>query len=176
MSISQRPNRCDAARRLLLPSVAGRGGAAPVSSLGSRLQPAQHALDAGQQLAQIEGLGDVVVRAELEADHAVHHVAGRRHHDDADVVVLPQVARQHQPVLAGHADIEEDDVGKLALDLLAHLGAGVGDARRRSVAAEILAQHRAHRRVIVDDQQASAAVHAEICAALQAGGLSNTKQ
>src|SRR5213076_3543062 len=36
---------------------------------------AQHRLDAGQELAQVERLGDVVVGADLEADHLIDRIA-----------------------------------------------------------------------------------------------------
>ena len=140
-------------RRFLL-----RGGVA--LDVVVRLHPAQHALDAGEQLARIEGLGDVVVGADLEADDAVDDVARGRDHDDADVVALAQEARQRQAVLAGHADVEQDEVGQIALDLGAHRGAAVGGANVVAVAAQVLHQHRPNARVVVDDEKASAAVHA----------------
>ena len=48
---------------------------------------AQHAFQAREQLAQVEGLGQVVVGADFQPDHAVHHLARAGHHDDGDVVV-----------------------------------------------------------------------------------------
>jgi hypothetical protein len=89
----------------------------------ARLHPAQHALDRASSSRGSNGLGDVVVGADLEADDAVDDVARRGDHDDADVVALAQEARQRQPVLAGHADVEQDEVGQVALDLGAHRGA-----------------------------------------------------
>ena len=104
------------------------------------LHPAQHALDPGQQLAQIEGLRDVVVGAQLQADHPVDHVAGRGHHDDADLVVLSKIARQHQPVLSGQPDVQQHGIGKLMLDLLAHLRSAGGLGDGEAVSFEVLAQ------------------------------------
>ena len=71
-------------------------GAAGSGGFGRRprLQPAQHALHPCQQFARVEGLGDVVVGAELQADDAVDDIGRGRDHDDAQVVVLAQVARQ----------------------------------------------------------------------------------
>jgi hypothetical protein len=74
--------------------------------------PAQHRAHTRQQFAQLEGLGHVVVGAELEADHAVDGVAGGGQHDQADLRVrLAQPARQRQAVLARHVDVEDRDVG-----------------------------------------------------------------
>ena len=56
---------------------------ADVGAAGGR-RAAQHALDARHQLARVEGLGDVVVGAHLEADDAIDDRAGGRQHDDRD--------------------------------------------------------------------------------------------
>jgi hypothetical protein len=54
----------------------GRAAVAP------RAVPAQDRADARQQLARLEGFGQVVVGADLQADDAVHRVAlGGEHHD-----------------------------------------------------------------------------------------------
>ena len=127
-----------------------------------RLHPAQHALHAREQFARVEGLRDVVVGADLEPDDAVDDVARRRDHDDADVVALAQVARERQPVFAGQADVEQDEVGQRALDLRAHRVAAVGRAHVVAVPAQVLGEQRAHARVVVDHQQGSAALHPPI--------------
>ena len=88
---------------------------------------AQHALDAGQQFARVEGLGDVVVGAGLQPDHPVDRVARRRHHDDADpAALLAQPARDRKAVLAGQADIEQHQRRHLALDQAAQADAAFG--------------------------------------------------
>ena len=85
-----------------------RGRAAEAAArLCRRLAAAQHALHPREQLAQVERLADVVVGADLEADHAVDHLAGRRDHDDGDVVALAQPAREREPVLARQAHVEQ---------------------------------------------------------------------
>ena len=83
----------------------------------ARLHAPQHALDAREQFARVEGLRDVVVGADLEPDDAVDDAAGAGHHDDADVVALAQEAREAQPVLARQLQVEQHDVGRGALDL-----------------------------------------------------------
>src|SRR5262249_49690123 len=44
--------------------------------------PAQHRADPGEQLSQREGLGHVVVGAQLEAEYAIHLLSARGEHDD----------------------------------------------------------------------------------------------
>jgi hypothetical protein len=125
----------------------------------ARLHPPQHALDAGQQLARIERFRDVVVGADLEADDSVDDITRRGDHDDADVVALAQVTRECQAVFARHADVEQDQVGQIALDLSAHLGAVGGGPHGVAVAAEVLQQHGPNARVVIDDEHAGSAVH-----------------
>ena len=47
--------------------------------------PAQHAAHPGEQLAHIGRFGQVVVGADLEADHAIDDLASAGQYDDADV-------------------------------------------------------------------------------------------
>src|SRR5690606_11995185 len=114
---------------------------------------------AGAQLAWIEGFADVVVGADLEADHAIDGVGRSGDHDDSDVVTLAQVPGERQPVLSGQSQVEQDDVGKRALDLGAHRRSARHCAHVVSVRAEVLAEHLAQRGVIVDDQYASGVRH-----------------
>ena len=72
---------------------------------------AEQALDAGQQLGEVERLGDVVVGAELEAvDHVVRLVARREHEDRREVAVLAQPLADLEAVDLGQADVEQDQV------------------------------------------------------------------
>ena len=71
---------------------------------------AQHDLDARQQLARVERLGQVVVGAHLQADDAVGLVAARGQHDHRDFRLRAQLAAQRQPVVAGQHHVEHDQV------------------------------------------------------------------
>jgi hypothetical protein len=109
---------------------------------------------AGDQLARIERLRDVVVGAHLEADDAVDHGRGRRQHDDRDArVALAQVARQAQAVLAGHVDVDQREVDRLLRRQLARAARRLGSEDRVAVAREVFLEHFAHVRLVVDDQQ-----------------------
>ena len=55
---------------------------------------AELAFDPRDQLKGVEGLGDVVVRAELQPKNFVGVLALRRDEDDGDVVLLPEL--QHR--------------------------------------------------------------------------------
>src|SRR5216683_4825029 len=54
----------------------------------------KHTLDARQQLAQVKGLGEVVVGPHLQADDAIDRLAAPGQYDDADSRVLAQLSRQ----------------------------------------------------------------------------------
>ncbi|MNL31347.1 hypothetical protein D3C87_1531310 [compost metagenome] len=83
------------------------------------LAAAQQGLDAGDQLAEAEGLDQVVVGADLEADDAVDLLALGGEHDDGDVVLLAaQKAADLEAAQLGQHEVQNDQVGLRELDLL----------------------------------------------------------
>lgn len=75
---------------------------------------AEHGLDAGQQLGQPEGLGHVVLGAELEAHDLVHlGAAGAEHHHGGEMARLAQVAEDLEAVELGEHHVEDDQVKRL---------------------------------------------------------------
>ena len=132
------------------PNLAARGRRrrrAPV-----RPHPAQHAADAGQELARVERLGEVVVGPDLEPDHPVDRLAGRGQHHDADATLRPQGAGESEPVLAGHAEVEDHEVDRPLRHHLAHRGTTVRDADREALPRQELAQHLPDLGLVVDHQ------------------------
>ncbi len=89
----------------------GGGGGAGV------LAPPQSGLDAGYQLAGAEGLGDVVLGAQGEADHLVGLFVLRRQEDDRDVAQLANAHAQLEAVDAGHHDVHNGQVEGRACQL-----------------------------------------------------------
>ena len=88
------------------------GASSPRLGAGGRADAAHHTLDARLKLAQGEGLGDVVIRAHLKAEHLVNHVVLGRQHQDRDVRrLLPQLAADSQPVHFREHEVEDDGVG-----------------------------------------------------------------
>jgi hypothetical protein len=89
---------------------------------------AQHGFDAGQQLARIERLADVVVGAGLQADDAVHRLVTRGQQDDGNVLaLLAQAAAGVCAVAAGQHAVQHQQVGRVAGDA----GRQVGGVRRQ---------------------------------------------
>ncbi len=90
---------------------------------------AQERLDPAQELAQPERLGQVVVGAELEADDLVDLVvAGGQHEDRHLGAGRADAPKRLEPIDAGQAHVEHDEVGRLAGRDLQALLAGLGDA------------------------------------------------
>jgi hypothetical protein len=75
---------------------------------------AEHRADPREELAQAEGLGDVVVGAYLEPAHLVRLLAARGEHDDGDVETTLAQGAAHVPAAQpGHHQVEHDEVGRL---------------------------------------------------------------
>jgi hypothetical protein len=72
----------------------------------------------GQELVQAEGLGQVVVRAEVEGGDLVPLLAAGGEDDDGGLVVLADAPDHGQAVDARQPQVEEDDVRAQAPELV----------------------------------------------------------
>src|SRR5882724_5216125 len=73
----------------------------------------QHGMDAGQQFARIERLGQVVVGTDFQADDAVHVFdLGGQHDDGRGVAGGAQAAADRQAVFAGQHQVQHDQVDR----------------------------------------------------------------
>ena len=108
----------------------------PFGRVGPALSALQEAADAQDQLACGKRLGDVVVRAQLEPEHAIDLLAPRRQQDHRDHPRLgagPHLLEHLDPGQLGEHPIQNDQVGRLALQRLER-----GDAVRRDADLESL--------------------------------------
>src|SRR5712671_5797251 len=85
-----------------------------VQLLGQSLRAAQYGLDASEQFADGERLGDVVVGAKLEADDLIHFLTARGEHNDRNgrpfgLELLAHIESAH----ARHHDVENDQVRRI---------------------------------------------------------------
>ena len=74
----------------------------------------QQVLDTRQQYLRVEGLGDVVVRADAQTEQFVKIGSAARQHDDRQPGGLrgfTQLAAERKPVLARQVDIEQRQIG-----------------------------------------------------------------
>ena len=116
------------------------------------LGAAEHRLDAGHQLAGVEGLGHIVIGAQLQADDLVHVVGAGGEDDDGDVARLAQLAADLEAVHLRHHDVEDDQVGLVGLDLLQRLTAVIGGLDLESFLGEVEAGELDDIPLVVDDQ------------------------
>ena len=79
--------------------------------LGRR--PAQHALHAGDELAWVERLRQIVVGADLEPDDLVDVLVAGGQHQDRDIGGLADAPADLDPVEVGQHQVEDDQRGRL---------------------------------------------------------------
>jgi hypothetical protein len=120
---------------------------------------AQDRLDAAEELAWIEGLGDIVIRAELEPHDAVDILATGGEHDDRYLRARAQLAAQRQAVFARQHQVEHQQVNMRALHDAAHFPAVGHRGGAKLVLLQILRQQAPDLTVIVHNQQVRALVH-----------------
>jgi hypothetical protein len=110
-------------------------------------------MHAGQQLARVERLAQVVVGADFQADDAVDVLALGGEHDDRGAVVGgAQAAADGQAVLAGHHQVEHDQVGRFAQHQAVERLAVLGQDDFEAFLGQVAAQQVADARIVIDHQ------------------------
>ena len=99
--------------QVLVPDLAAAAGVCEIA-----IGTSQERLDTAHQLAQPEGLGQVVIRAQLQSDDLVHLVIPRGEHQDRRLGAgRTQSAQQLEAVDAGESHVQDDEIrGQLAGD------------------------------------------------------------
>ena len=121
-----------------------------------RREAPEHGTHAGDELARLEGLGDVVVGADLEARHPVDDVVASGEHDDRGPPTGgAELAQDVEPRAPGKHDVEDDQV-RLVLERRRECRiavAGVPDLV--ALAGKVGPHDLADVGLIVDDQDAA---------------------
>jgi hypothetical protein len=81
-----------------------------------------------------ERLGDIVVCAELQADHLVDLAILRRHHDDRHRGLLAERAADLRARDTGQHEIEQDEIGAVPIELIERGGTVCCDTHLVSLA------------------------------------------
>ncbi len=121
---------------------------------------AQYRLHAQDQLARAEGLGDVIVGADLQAQDAVVLVATGGKHDDRHRPLPPHPPAHLQAVHAGEHQVEHDQVGPVRGGAGEGCGAVVRAVDDVTGAVQIPGDDLGDGRIVVDDQDSRGAVEA----------------
>ena len=128
--------------------------------LRARRPPPQQRLEPRHQLDRLERLGQVIVGAELEADHLVDHLPSRRQHQDGRRhPALPHLAADVEAVHPRQHDVEHDEVVAAARRARE---ARLAVARRLdgvAFAAEPIAERQPQAGFVFDEQDARGRAH-----------------
>src|SRR6266849_32702 len=119
----------------------------------------QYRANPRHQFTQFTGLCDVIVGAEFQPDDAVDWACGGRQHDDRDIGAAFQIADDGKPVLLRHIQIEYHQIGHAGFDRVAQAPAAIAKRHGKTVHLEILADHLARRRLVVDNDDVGALGH-----------------
>lgn len=129
----------------------------PSASGGGRASEplaAQHGANAGRQLARVEGLGDVVIGAELETQDAVDVVAAGGEHDHGQVAVGAQPPQHVEAAGLGQHDIQQQELRPAGQHLVEGPFDRAGGRYVEAVFAQILGQKLRELGVIIEQQDA----------------------
>ncbi len=108
-----------------------------------------------EHLLVLEGFGDVIDGAELEAPELIHRVGERGHEDDRDVPgvgTLLEPAAGLEAIDPRHEHIEQDQIRARVIHLLEGAGTILGDPKLETRLGKDLAQYRQVGRGIIDHQ------------------------
>ena len=114
----------------------------------------QGGLDPAAELAHREGLGDVVVGADLEPGDLVGLAAFRGQHDDRHLAARAQLAADLDPVELGQHQVEDDEVEARLVEALERFAAVVGAGHVVAVLAQRIAEQRLDRLLVVHKEYA----------------------
>jgi len=112
--------------------------------------------NARDELAEPEGLHDVVVGAEFEADDPVHLLRTRGHDDDRHVGTGAQLAAHVEAVDVGEAEVEQHHVDGMVVGVVEaaseRVGTGLHPVDVEALALEPLRERGGDGVVVFDDQ------------------------
>src|SRR5215217_4243057 len=113
---------------------------------------AKYRLDAGNQFSRAEGLANVVIGADAEANDRVDLVALGRHHDDGYIALGADAPADLKPVNARQHEVEQDKIRPCNRESRQRFSSIRGDLDREAVLSKILRNDFTHDRFVVNDQ------------------------
>src|SRR5215831_2008230 len=124
-----------------------------VTFLGNAVGTAEDSLDTGQQLADGERLGNIIVGTELQADNLVHFLTARRQHNHWHRRALGLKLLAHvQPTHFGHHHVENHEVGRVVKRASQALGSVARGEHFVAFVLEVVAQTSNHVRLVFDNK------------------------
>src|SRR5207249_1767215 len=120
------------------------------------LCPSQDRADTRHELARREGLGEVVVSSELEADDAVRFIVARGQDQDRDVRGVAQPSTEIEPVDVRKPEVEHDEARVTSIDRFEAALAGAFTHHLEAGLLQVRAYERTDRFVVFDDDREAA--------------------
>ena len=113
------------------------------------------------RLVDVEGLRQVLEGAALVGRHRIRQIRVRGHHDDRELRArIVDALEELEPRGAGHADVGDQDIGRLAPERIERRLRGLEGPRRHAVVAQRPLEHPADGGVVVDEPDTQcASVH-----------------
>jgi hypothetical protein len=122
--------------------------------VGGHPGAAQGRLDAAAELAHREGLGDVVVGADLQPADLVGLASLRGQHDDRHLAAGAELAADFDAVQLGQHQVEDDQVEAPLLEAPQRLPAVQRRGDVVAVLPQRVAEQRLNRLLVVDEEDA----------------------
>ena len=114
--------------------------------------PSQDGLHPRHYFARAERFDDIVVGAQLDADHPVDLLVAAGKEQDRRVALAAQAAAHLQPVHARHGDVEDDEVGVVRRNLRQRRLSVARLDRRHACFSQREGEQLPDVRVVIDDQ------------------------
>lgn len=117
------------------------------------VRSAQQGPHTRRQLGEVEGLGEIVVRAGVQSEHLVTEaVASREHEDPRAAPRRTELTAQREPVPVGQTKIEDHEMVARSDHQTPGLGQGLGQLHRVSVLGETALDHCSEGHIIFDHE------------------------
>ena len=112
----------------------------------------QDGTDARQELPRTEGLGQVIVRPQLQPHDPIGFFSAPGEDDDGNLRVRAHLPQQLHAVFALQPQVEQHEVDHLSAECAHELSARGGARDTEIVLQQIVVDQPAHRRIVIDDQ------------------------
>src|SRR5262249_15117039 len=117
--------------------------------------PAKHGADAGDQLARVERLAEIIVGADFKPDNAVDILLQRRKENDRHVgAVGPEVAAHVEAGAVGQHHVEHDEIDMVRRQLVAELTATRRELHAKALCLDIAGEELPNFWIVIDDENA----------------------
>ena len=120
-------------------------------------------MNAGYHLADVEGLGDVIVGANLQTHHLVRDVISGGQHQHGNIRFSSQLAADVKALDVGQHEIQHHGVGPALASKTQRLGPIAGSYDAEPIAFQVGTDDPPDVRLVVDNQDQPGTCHGGFC-------------